>query len=66
VSDSDKRDGGPMRYQRHQRSRRLQDEDPKISSLKSSDGKNVNFLCVNEPVFIKIYYNRNLLLNILH
>lgn len=43
VSDSDKRDGGPMRYLRHQRSRnRLQDEDPKTNSQKTlSDGKNV-------------------------
>lgn len=45
VSDPDKRDGGPMRYLRHQRSRnRLQDEEPKTNSQKSSDGKNVNLL----------------------
>lgn len=44
VSDSDKRDGGPMRYLRHQRSRnRLQDEESKTNSQKVlSDGKNVN------------------------
>lgn len=46
VSDSDKRDGGPMRYLRYQRSRnRLQDEEPKTNSQKViSDGKNVNLL----------------------
>lgn len=46
ISDSDKRDGGPMRYLRHQRSRnRFQDEEPKTNSQKPlSDGKNVNFL----------------------
>jgi len=48
ISDSDKRDGGPMRYLRHQRSRnRLQDEEPKTNSQKSSDGKNVGFSCVH-------------------
>lgn len=47
VSDPDKRDGGPMRYIRHQRSRnRLQDEEPKTNPQKSSsDGKNVNLFC---------------------
>lgn len=43
MSDSDKRDGGPMRYIRHQRSRnRLQDEELKTNSQKSLDEKNVN------------------------
>lgn len=47
VSDPDKRDGDPMHYIRHQRSRnRLQDEEPKTNSQKSSsDGKNVNLIC---------------------
>lgn len=45
MVDSDKRDGGPMRYLRHQRSRnRLQDEEPKANSQKTSaDGKSVSF-----------------------
>uniref|UniRef100_A0A2H8THF0 La-related protein 1 n=1 Tax=Melanaphis sacchari TaxID=742174 RepID=A0A2H8THF0_9HEMI len=45
VSDSDKRDGGPMRYLRHQRSRnRLQDEEPRTNSQKPlSDGKNASY-----------------------
>lgn len=44
ISDFDKRDGGPMRYLRHQRSRnRLQDEELKTNSHKSLDGKNVSF-----------------------
>lgn len=44
VSDTDKRDGGPMRYMRHQRSRnRFQDEESKTQ--KTSEGKHVNFLC---------------------
>lgn len=52
VSDSDKRDGGPMRYLRHQRSRnRLQDEEPKTQKV-LSDGKNVKKK-------IKIRYNIN-------
>jgi len=47
ISDSDKRDGGPMRYLRHQRSRnRLQDEEPKTNPQKT-DGKNVNFSCAH-------------------
>lgn len=55
VSDSDKRDGGPMRYVRHQRSRnRLQDEEPKINSQKTLDAKNVNLLFYG---FLSIYIN---------
>lgn len=61
VSDSDKRDGGPMRYVRHQRSRnRLQDEEPKINSQKTSlDTKNVNwpfycFLSVNDNFHVML------------
>lgn len=44
MTDSDKRDGGPMRYLRHQRSRnRHQDEETKTTSQKtSSDGKSVS------------------------
>jgi len=48
ISDSDKRDGDPMHFLRHQRSRnRLQDEESKTNSQKLSDGKNVNFSFAN-------------------
>ncbi|XP_050441321.1 la-related protein 1B isoform X2 [Adelges cooleyi] len=45
VSDSDKRDGGPMRYLRPQRFRnRTHDDEAKAGFQKSlADGKNVNF-----------------------
>lgn len=60
MSDSDKRDGGPMRYVRHQRSRnRLQDEELKTNSQKSSDGKNVNFIFI-----LNVYLNNKKLIKV--
>lgn len=49
VSDSDKRDGGPMRYLRHQRSRNTDIViEPKTNTQKLlSDGKNVNVYFVH-------------------